>query len=962
MGSITSRSIVGMVVAAAASAGSTTALAQTTGPAAASASPSGRSRLAGIKFTSPRPSASVRAPQAKAVEHLEAARVTLRARGDVAGEAEALNELGAVHVRLGDTQKALAAYEEALRIARGEVATPQPGRTVPPPAERGRTAPDQPPTVRRGTPIPPRDAPRAGPGAVHPDASTSPPPARPARERHAEAIALASLGRIHAGQGGREKAVENLDAALAIHVDLGDREGQAGVLGIVAAVRQDQGENGKALDLYRGEIPLRRALGDRSGEAAALKDMAGVYRAVGQNDKALAALHESIKVAHESNSTAAEARALTDLAALHAAASKNPGEKRRGLAELDRAIALSQQARDPEAKAAALQERGAIQRSLGKRKQAMQSLRNALALRRATGHAAGEAETLSGLSGLMARTSPGFATFLAKKAVKTYAATLVERHGLDRELRRSFPAVVSAHRLPADLLVSRGRLAEARQLLVSLRELEAERVVGGEAPSPRSIDLSPAETEAEAKYEEALQPITELGAELQELYENPPPNPPPPEDPDAMKKWQDRIDVLEEALEKAQAEFDDFLKKLAVEIKSQRASDLRDDAALKTTLGDLGPGVVAIYTFIGETKVWAMLVTSSMDKGYELDKLKPSELHRMVVALRTAIDRLEDPRPQAKELYDALLAPMENELAGAKAKTIMWWLDGALRYVPLGALWDGRQWLVERYQNVVFTLASEARLKDEPKRSWNVLGLGVTREHAPLIALPGVKAELDAVVREENSREPGVLAGHRLLDDQFTELNMMTGLARNHPAVVHFASHYVFRPVRSSTEEIEPDPSFLLLGDGTHLTLRDLDLRQSVFNGVDLVALSACDTAMGGDDTEETIPGAEFDGLARVAQQKGAKAVLATLWSVADVSTPALMREFYRRREQDGGRTKAAALQEAQRAMLNGALAPGRDEGPAGERGGTVKRAPPKFPGWQHPYYWAPFILLGNWK
>jgi CHAT domain-containing protein len=109
-----------------------------------------------------------------------------------------------------------------------------------------------------------------------------------------------------------------------------------------------------------------------------------------------------------------------------------------------------------------------------------------------------------------------------------------------------------------------------------------------------------------------------------------------------------------------------------------------------------------------------------------------------------------------------------------------------------------------------------------------------------------------------------------------------------------------------------------------------------LFRGIDQVTLSTCNSATQGGE------GAEIDGLAMVAQEKGAAAVLASLWPVADVSTPALMREYYARRK--AGSPGPEALQAAQVAMIRGTL------GPAGERE----------PGWRHPFFWAPFILLGS--
>lgn len=87
-----------------------------------------------------------------------------------------------------------------------------------------------------------------------------------------------------------------------------------------------------------------------------------------------------------------------------------------------------------------------------------------------------------------------------------------------------------------------------------------------------------------------------------------------------------------------------------------------------------------------------------------------------------------------------------------------------------------------------------------------------------------------------------------------------------------------------------------------------------------------------------------MDSLGGLLRSKGAKAVLATLWPVADVGAAPLMMEFYRQRGEKRTMSKAAALQEAQLAVLKGRT---KDE-----TGKTDLR---------HPYFWAPYVLMGNW-
>jgi CHAT domain-containing protein len=124
--------------------------------------------------------------------------------------------------------------------------------------------------------------------------------------------------------------------------------------------------------------------------------------------------------------------------------------------------------------------------------------------------------------------------------------------------------------------------------------------------------------------------------------------------------------------------------------------------------------------------------------------------------------------------------------------------------------------------------------------------------------------------------------------------------------------------------------SHLLLGDGTTLSVDRLRDVSFDFHDIELMTLSACDTAMGALGEN----GREFEGFAALVQQRGAKAVIASLWAVADESTAPLMQAFYRARQK--GHSKAAALQAAQLALMHS-------------------------PGYAHPYHWAPFVLMGNW-
>ena len=222
----------------------------------------------------------------------------------------------------------------------------------------------------------------------------------------------------------------------------------------------------------------------------------------------------------------------------------------------------------------------------------------------------------------------------------------------------------------------------------------------------------------------------------------------------------------------------------------------------------------------------------------------------------------------------------------------------------------------------MYTSVTRAKLRDSVSAQWQVAGLGVTKAWPEFTALAGVKSEIASIVKTNSG---GLMPGESYLDEAFTATQLKAVSQRKFP-LMHVASHFRFSP---GTEV----NSFLLLGDGQHLTIGDIRTQNYRFDNFDLLTLSACDTGLGGGRDEQ---GKEIEGFGVIAQQQGAKSVLATLWQVSDQSTAMLMTDLYRRRQSDG-LTKVEALRQSQIALHSNSK-------------------------YSHPFYWAPFILMGNWK
>ncbi len=377
---------------------------------------------------------------------------------------------------------------------------------------------------------------------------------------------------------------------------------------------------------------------------------------------------------------------------------------------------------------------------------------------------------------------------------------------------------------------------------------------------------------------------------------------------------------------------------------------------MQNALRELGHHSAALYTLLNDTHLHLILVTPNGIYAHTAQVSRVNvekDLKQFLQALR--YPNL-DPRPAGRKLYELLVAPLEKELRQAGVETLMWSLDGKLRYIPVAALWNGGRYLLQDYACSLFTPASYSRLTRAPEPTWTLLGMGTSQAHGGFQALPGVRAELSSIVQTDATR--GILKGAILLDSQFTLKAMLEALRHNYQAL-HIASHFALIPG-------DPIHSGLLLGDGSLLTLRDMArLPDNLFANVNMLALSACQTAADGDGD-----GREFENFAVIAQRKGAESILGALWPLSDESASLMMPAFYRARE--NGTTKTDALRQVQLALLTGDMPDAAAQKSARAQRAEVANASaePLSPAFTpdpnaplaHPFYWASFVLVGNWR
>lgn len=736
-----------------------------------------------------------------------------------------------------------------------------------------------------------------------------------------QAKALKDIARVYHSLGEYQKTLDYLDQSRAVWKTLDEKLEAAYVLIDSGVVYSSLGDYPGALRSFNAALPPLRADGDRRREATTLNNIGFVYNSIGESQKSLDTYEQVLPLRRALKDTTGEATTLNNIGW----ARSSLGENHKAIETLNQALTLWRKTGVRSGEAYALAGLGNAYQGQGKYKEAVTYFSEAMGVYKEITKPEGEALALHNLMLVWkSLKNPRLAVMYGKQAVNVYQQLRNNIKGIDKATQSTFlKSKEKTYRTLADTLIAEGRLPEAQQVLKMLKEEEyfdyIQRDGGDSSTLSGRSELSPKEAESAKKYDEAIGQIVVRGKQRNELLAK------------EQRSAEDNklLSTIEVELNVAGQSFQQFLDRLEVEFgdtkQAAKVEQLRESQGLMEDLREMGGDAVALYTVVGEEKYRVIMVTPEVQLAREFP-IKAEELNKKVAAFRDALQNpAQDSLPLAKELYKILVGPIAKDLKDAGAQTLMYSLDGVLRYLPVSALHDGEKFLVESYRVVVFTPASMARLKDQPTAKWKAVGLGVSRAHEGFSALPGVSKELNGIISNDAAKTDVVLTGKVLMDEAFTEETMREELRQRYP-VVHIASHFSFRPGNETQ-------SFLLLGDGNRLSLAKVKAAQNLFGGVEMLTLSACDTASGGAGAD----GKEVEGFAVLAQRQGAKAVVATLWPVADASTQRLMQNFYRLRESGGGMSKVEALRQAQVALISGNR-------------------------YSHPYFWAPFIMIGNWK
>ena len=796
------------------------------------------------------------------------------------------------------------------------------------------------------------------------------------KSRANEVIVLENLARAYQQIGQSDRAISNWEQAIAAYRHLGNLQQVGRMLTEKAQSYSSLGQSRRAIAVLCGAVgkqacvkdsalQIARAQKDRALEAAALGSLGDAYRLRGEYKQAIAHLQASLKIADEIHNSAYRSSALNSL-----------GNNYISLAQVNYRRVHSAEQRGDSVEADKLR-----QKALNYDLEALKYFQDSRELARTQSDLQGQMRTL------LNSIPPYYRTQASTSAVEArqQAQSLLER--LPDSQDKVYAAIDLAHLLqPVTLFEdssnqclkpeSESEAAELLKQAVSIaqriQDRRSESFALGELGHiyecrndlSRALDLTKQaqwaadqdllakdslylwewqagrilkaqhqELDALKAYELAFATLESIRGDL--LTAN----------RDLQLDFRDAVDPIYRELAELRLDYASLPYTKSVNRTQELSSALSTMDSLKLAelqnyfgndcvitalnqekfdLAGVGTETAVFNSIIFKDRTAILVSLPNGEKRSEWIDIDNKSFIQAINEFRRGLERYRDitydPK-QAQKLYDWIVRPFADDLDSAQIKTLVFTQDGILRSVPMAALHDGEKFLIQKYAIATtpsLTLTDPRALKRQKLRA---LALGLTKDAVvdgkKFPALTNVGLELSEV-------ETQIPGSKQLLDGSFTRDRLRQELGETVYPIIHIATHGEFGT--------DPEDTFLVTGNNGKLTITELDtairsVRRSAV-AVDLLALTACQTAVGDDRAAL--------GLAGVAVQAGVRSALASLWSIDDAATVTFVTKFYTSWH-DEGLSKAEALRTAQQTLIS--------------TGGE----------YAHPAYWAPFILIGNW-
>ncbi|XGW00798.1 MAG: tetratricopeptide repeat protein (plasmid) [Leptolyngbya sp. BL-A-14] len=762
-----------------------------------------------------------------------------------------------------------------------------------------------------------------------------------------EADALDALSAAYIAQGAIPKALESLKRSVAVSRQLSNPLERSTYSMKLGSAYFSLGDYGTSRQLFQQALANAQRVQYSPAESSAWLALSVTDWAEGNTPKAVGLAEKGAAIA-QGKMPKLEADSKLILSIVYGEA----GNEQNAIAAAQSSLAIYQTLGDRNQQANALAVLGNLQRRFGHSKQALTAYQEALVMLKTSlgSDDSSNAGVYAGLGRLYAdRNQDELAIVFYKRAVNGLEDIRHKLQGLPTELQQSFLRAtfdfggiktVDIYRQLADLLLSQGRIGEAQQVIELLKVQELNDLNPGTRTSTArlaELALNPTEQEIQKQYanliafgqrvKDCQQDCSALKAQRQKLFE--------------------QFEAYQQTIQKTIGDG------TLVRIDERN----KDFIASASKIVNAQPNTVLIYPLVLPDKIHLLWASQGGVLSSTTCSIGEKQLTRMAIDFQTALQSPNDivaVKQQGKALYDCLIKPLEEKGEWEKnnVKHLVIAPDRAINYIPIGALFDGKQFLIERYTTANILNAGLTNIDGKLPQKPSVLGIGISEPLDNFAALPDVKQELETIIRTQQSPQ-GIYQGSLYLNQASTPSTFEENLGKY--SIIHIATHGEFKPSN-------PNQSYLLFssgqkGKGLRYTVSQIQQQEALRN-VDLVVLSACQTGKG----ESASSGIEIQGMSAAFVRDRAKAVIASLWNVNDASTALLMQQFYKNLA-TGKMTKSEALRQAQLSLLqrkltdNDALqrASLRPVLPPGQRAANSASQ-----GFSHPYYWAPFILIGN--
>ena len=793
--------------------------------------------------------------------------------------------------------------------------------------------------------------------------------ARANGDKGTEASALNNIGKIYSDASDQQKALEYYLQALPLFKLVGNRLTEGIALHNIGSAYNQLGEHEKAVDYFQQAVSGFRALGAKSQESLSLSNIGIAYRRSGNNDKALSYFNQARTIQQQTGNKTQEAVTLDQLGVLYS----QQNQPQKALDYHEQALQLQRAAGNVRREAVSLSNLGHVYTMLGRPSDGLNYFDQSLSILRRLGDLNNAATALEGRARAQQRLGNLSESRKSIEESLVLIETVRAQTGSQQHRASYLASREKAYEFYVDLLMQqhaahpgKGYDAEAlqisergraRSLTEMLNEAHVDILQGVDAglvQKEREIRLS-----LNAKAQRQIQLTAQKGKQ---------------EEIEALNK---EISALEDDYQQVQAAIRKASPVYAALMQPQ-------PLGLKEIQEQLDENTVLLEYSLGDERSYLWAVTQNSLKTYELPKRDDvAKVARQVyqsLGARSVVKPLETPSQRqariaaadeqfqktAGDLARMIIAPASAEL-GTKRLVVV--ADGALQYVPFAALpVDGPQPLVVDHEVVSLPSASSLAIQRQTLANRQPAPKGIAVVADPVfstadarfrssgqvkdVAHASASSTNDTRILEHLSGGPttGQLAIRRLpfTRQEAEQILAVAPVGSNFKAIdfranralatsgelsqyryVHFATHGYLDTTRAGLSAIvlsmideqgKPQDGFLRAHDIYNLKLP-----------AELVVLSACETGLG-----KEVRGEGIEGLTRGFMYAGARRVVVSLWNVNDKATASLMQRLYLGMLR-GKKTPAAALRAAQIEMLRSKQ-------------------------WQSPYYWAPFVMQGEWN